>query len=306
MGAAVDNVHPPVWRSLLRLTRLHLFPLGSDLAFWPSAWGLTLSACATGLPPKQLANVSFWFFVGGTLRHSAGCIWNDICDREYDRQVERTKSRPIASGAISVPSALMLYLAHVLACISLLMQAGPDATRIGLVSLVLLDVLYPFMKRWTSWPQVILGITSAIGVPVGWVTVAGKSTGEQVVAALFVGCICWTIYCDTIYACQDRHDDLKAGVHSTALLFGNYVRPVCAIFAAIFVACMATAGALNGQGPLFFIITVLGTAVTLAWQVATVDLDNGADCMKAFMVDAYLSYGMWAGMLLDYAYRMIV
>ncbi|KAH9912834.1 UbiA prenyltransferase [Fomitopsis serialis] len=290
----------PLWAAYYQLTRFHLLPAGADVVFWPCTWGLTMGAFAGGISARQLAVQTFLFLVGSTLRHSAACIWNDICDREYDRQVERTKSRPIASGLVSIPVAVSFSMLHVALCCLLLKLAGVDVLKVGLAGALAVDVPYPLMKRWTYWPQAVLGAAIALGIPVAWLSISGPQS-PAVVIILSLGSICWTIFFDTIYACQDRRDDIKAGIRSTAVLFGDYIKPILTLFAIAFVACLGIAGYMNGHGLPYFLTTVLGTAAHLIWQLATVDFDNGRQCGNLFRANGHLGYLIWTGMLLDFA-----
>ncbi|CCM01329.1 uncharacterized protein FIBRA_03378 [Fibroporia radiculosa] len=281
----------PTWKSYWRLTRIHLWPAGTILFFWPCMWALTMCGYALGLPPRQLAIQAFAYLVGCTIRHNAACIWNDICDREFDRQVERTKSRPIASGSITVPAALLFLAVHCFVLIAVLALAGQEASKVGLFGLLTFEMVYPLSKRFTNWPQAWLGeVRLCLGI-------SSRVDFE-------LGVVCWTIHFDTIYACQDKEDDVQAGVHSCALLFGNYIRPILALFAAAFVGCLAYAGHLNGQSPLYFVITVLGTALHLIWQLSHADLEkNGGKIWKS---NGGLGYLIWGGMISDYTYKLMV
>ncbi|KAF9800157.1 hypothetical protein IEO21_10422 [Rhodonia placenta] len=290
------------WSTYLKLMRLHKFPAGSILVFWPCAWGVTMSASITHMKPSQVATQLMLYFIGSIIRHNAACIWNDICDREFDREVERCKTRPLAAGTVSMTGAVILLISQLALVIGLLLYAGAAATRMGLIGLVFLDMPYPLTKRWTSWPQTFLGLAMTWGLPVSWVSIVGQIDWD-VIPILFLGSVSWSIYYDTIYACQDRRDDIKAGVKSTAVLFGDYVRPILSCFAMLFVASLAFAGLHNSQGPLYFIIAVFGAAVHLAWQLITIDFDVGSQCWKMFNANGDLGYIIWGGMLADYLHR---
>ncbi|TBU30646.1 UbiA prenyltransferase [Dichomitus squalens] len=284
-----------------RLTRLHKFPAGSDLIFWPSAWGVMLCARTEDLEITTVCAMILLYALGGTLRHGAGCCWNDICDVEFDRQVERSKSRPLASGAISMTGALALFAAHYAVLYYLLTLAGDEAFKVGLVGLYIIDLIYPLMKRFTHWPQAILGLAMTWGLPTAWVSIRGYSDIDAAVV-LYFGGVCWTIYYDTIYACQDRRDDIKAGVKSTAVLFGDWIRPILSFFAACFVASLVYAGVITEAGWLYYTITVGGAAACFAKQMLTIDFDNGEQCWQAFKTNGTLvGFLVWAGMAADYA-----
>ncbi|OBZ76828.1 4-hydroxybenzoate polyprenyltransferase, mitochondrial [Grifola frondosa] len=184
-----------------------------------------------------------------------------------------------------------------------MLPAGKSAFIVGCIGLFGVDMIYPFTKRWTNWPQFILGIAMTWGLPVAWISNTG-SIDWNMIPVLFLGGMCWTIYYDTIYACQDRRDDVKAGVKSTAVLFGDAVRPILACFATAFVFCLAYAGMLNGNGMAYFVITVAGAAVHFAWQLTSVNFDIGADCWRIFKSNGDLGYIMFAGMICDYALRI--
>ncbi|KIP03847.1 hypothetical protein PHLGIDRAFT_76947, partial [Phlebiopsis gigantea 11061_1 CR5-6] len=242
-----------------QLTRLHKFPAGSNLVFWPGAWGVTLSACRVGMPAKQVFIQIGMYLLGSTLRHSAACVWNDICDREFDRQV---------------------------------------------VGFLILDPLYPLMKRWTHWPQAFLGLAMTWALPTAWVSINGFHV-VSIPLVLLVGGTSWTIYYDTIYACQDRRDDIKAGIKSTAVLFGEYIRPIVFTFAVGFIASLTYGGVATGAGAPYFIITVIITSVELVWQMVALDFDNGVQCWTIFKINGNLvGATVWIGTFVDYLVRV--
>ncbi|KAJ7643121.1 UbiA prenyltransferase family-domain-containing protein, partial [Mycena polygramma] len=290
------------WYNYFELTRLHKFPLGNILVFWPSAWGLAMAAYSVQLPLQSLVLQTVMFAIGSTLLHSAACILNDICDRDFDRKVERTKNRPLATGVISVRNAVVWLLLFVFASIAVLATANRTAFLCGLLGIFPLHALYPLMKRWTWWPQAWLGLAMNWGLPVAWISVTG-SLDLQVVGVFFLGTICWTIVYDTIYGCQDIRDDREAGVKSTSLLFGSWVRPILCAFAAVFVACMTYAGILNHQGIYFFAISVGGATLFFAWQFCTWKVDSVEDCGAKFEANGNMGVIIWTGILLDYYFR---
>ncbi|KAI0056634.1 UbiA prenyltransferase [Artomyces pyxidatus] len=230
---------------------------------------------------------------------SAGCIWNDIMDREFDRQVERTKHRPIADGRISVPAALVFLVAHLATLLAMLWPANSLAWKIGMVSMFPLPAIYPLLKRITYWPQAWLGVAMNMAILVVWSAL--QNTISPAAIMLLAGCWSWTLYYDTIYACQDKRDDVKAGVKSTALLFGGRIRSVLSGFALLFVACFAAAGYLNGQGTPFYLLGVGGAAIHLFRQLHGVDLDDVKSCLIAFEKNGF-SFGsiVWFGLFADY------
>ncbi|KAG6812447.1 hypothetical protein H0H92_002815 [Tricholoma furcatifolium] len=266
------------------LNRLHKFPAGSDLVFWPCAWALAMASYRNARPPWTFFVDFVLYAFLSTLVHSAACVLNDICDRKLDAQ-ERTKNRPIACGAISVAEASRFLSIQVAVGLAILMHTG--------------DVV-----KYTNWPQAWLGLAMNWGFVVVWVHLVPEDKTYTLPAAFFAGTVCWTIVYDTIYACQDRVDDIKAGNHSTAVLFGDYVRPILALFAAAFVAAIAYAGVLNHQGPWFYLVAVGGTAAHLSWQLITLRPEVAADCWSKFKSNGQLGYITFAGIALDYFMKL--
>ncbi|KAJ3558496.1 hypothetical protein NM688_g894 [Phlebia brevispora] len=182
---------------------------------------------------------------------------------------------------------------------SLVWCAGQEAFKLGLGG-VFITLLYPLMKRWTYWPQAWLGMGMAWALPVAWVSNVGYRQFLPP-AVTFAGCISWTLYYDTMYACQDRRDDIQAGIKSTAVLFGDYVRLMLGVFAVVFVACLAAAGTLMGYGIPYFLISVGGAAAHMAWQLVSIDLDNPKECWTGFKRNGiYTGLFIWIGMLAEY------
>ncbi|KAF7366875.1 4-hydroxybenzoate polyprenyl transferase [Mycena sanguinolenta] len=267
-----DIISPKVvtWYTYYELARLHKFPLGNILVFWPCAWGLTMAAYSNRLSLHNLMIQTVMFALGSTLLHSAACVLNDICDRDIDRKVERTKNRPLATGTISVAGATVWLLVLTFSSLALLATANRTAFLYGLIGVFPLHALYPLMKRWTWWPQAWLGLAMNWGFPVGWISVS-KTLNKEIVGIFFLGTVCWTIVYDTIYGCQDVRDDRAAGVKSTSLLFGSRVRPILCVFAAGFVACMIYAGILNQQGTYYFVVAVGGASLFLCMAVSDME-----------------------------------
>ncbi|KAF8955133.1 UbiA prenyltransferase family [Flammula alnicola] len=282
-----------------QLNRLHKFPAGSILVFWPCAWALTMAASRTNQSlPEYLWELAL-FALLSTLVHSAACVINDICDRDLDRQ-ERTKNRPLASGAISLGGAVICLLFEIGICIGILAYTQDlFIFSVGLFGIFPLHGLYPLMKRLTYWPQAWLGLTMNWGYIVVWV-LRVRDDDYNIPAVFFTGTICWTIVYDTIYGCQDKVDDVKAGIKSTSLLFGSYVRPILAVFAAGLIAAIAGAGYLNNQGFPYYVVSVGGTTLHLMWQLITLREDEPEDCWKKFQSNGTLGLITFTGMLIDY------
>jgi 4-hydroxybenzoate polyprenyltransferase len=273
----------------LRLTRLHQ-PTGIWLLLWPCWWAVTLAR--HDLPPLKLLAL---FFAGAVVMRSAGCVLNDIVDRKFDAEVERTRTRPLASGEVSLSEAIVLFFLLLLLAFNIVIQMKRAALRLAIVSLALV-ACYPFMKRVTWWPQAFLGLTFNWGALMGWAAVNGNVGMPALL--LYAGGICWTLGYDTIYAHQDKEDDMKIGVKSTALRLGAQSRQWIAGFyaAAVFFWCLA--GVLNHNGWPYF----LGLALVAAhfyWQAASVKLDDPGSCLRVFRANALLGWLFFAGLWAD-------
>ncbi len=284
----VDSKAPASWRPWLRLVRADK-PAGFWLLMWPCWWSTALASPTW--PDWKLLVI---FALGAVVMRSSGCIINDIVDRRIDARVERTRDRPLASGAITLSGAFIFLAILLVAGLAVLLQLNHAAIATGVASLVLV-VIYPFMKRITYWPQFFLGLAFSWGALVGWVAVKGAFSPEPLV--LYAGCIAWTIGYDTIYAHQDKKDDRKIGVKSTALAFGERTTPLVGLFYAIFVAAAAAAGLLTGTGWPFFMVLIV-CSVDLARQLATVDLDSPASCLKAFASNNRIGVLIFIGLVL--------
>ncbi|TFK56929.1 UbiA prenyltransferase [Heliocybe sulcata] len=247
--------------------------------------------------PLQLAYIMAAFFAGSTLLHCAACTINDICDRDFDAQVERCKNRPLVSGAVSMFGAWVFLFLQVAVFFWALSYVPMNAFLCGSFGVFPLHAFYPLMKRVTNWPQAWLGLAMNWGLPTAWLIAAPNDYQYPPVWALTFGTLCWTIVYDTIYACQDRKDDVKAGVNSTAVLFGDYVKPILSMFAAMFVATLAYAGYATGQGWVYYTVSVGGCAAHLLWQLVTLDTEDPQDCWNKFDANGYLGYVVLAGQL---------
>lgn len=239
-------------------------------------------------------------FVGAFLLRCSACTVNDIFDREVDAAVERTRSRPLPSGIISAPAAIYyLMVQYVLGVLFFAWTVHGVALYIALFQLLPLFAIYPLLKRITYWPQAWLGFAMNFGFITAWVATT-DSFDLSIVAVAITGCWCWTMLYDTVYACQDIKDDIKAGVRSTAILFGSWIRPLLVACGLTFVVAMALVGYLNGQGLAFYMISVGGALVHLLVQYMTVDLGVPRSCWENFKQNGHMGWIVWAGMMLDY------
>ncbi|KAI0724919.1 UbiA prenyltransferase family-domain-containing protein [Fomitopsis betulina] len=281
-------------RSLLGAVKSHVywcsrFPSGGLFIFWPSVWGYLLSVHTN--PPGLTTLMGYLIGLLVALLESAGCTINDICDRDFDRQVERCKNRPIASGAITILQATIFLLFQVAVFVWILTHLDQTAFFCGILEVFPLASLYPLMKRVTFWPQAWLGLAMNWGLPTAWLMTRPQDVTYTPMWVLLFGSLCWTIFYDTIYACQDKKDDVKAGVKSTALLFGAYIKLILVTFAAVFVCTLAYIGLKLDMSLPYFVIGVGGSAAHLAWQLCTLNVDIPEECGKKFFSNSYIITG---------------
>ena len=295
-GNWVDGLAPQLTRPYLRLARLDR-PIGSWLLLLPCWWSLGLAALRADVEPRLWHVVLF--FVGAFAMRGAGCTWNDVVDRDLDKKVERTRSRPIPSGQVTVVEAAIFMAVQAMLGLLVLLQFNAATILCGLCSLGVVAV-YPFMKRVTYWPQIVLGLAFSWGALMGWPATFGRLDWPAFI--LYAGSISWVIGYDTIYAHQDREDDALIGVKSTALLFGERTKPMLALFYAAAVVLIGLAGALAG-GRLVFALALAVFAGHLAWQIRRLDIAEPALCLRLFKSNRDAGLILFGGMLLDVALR---
>jgi 4-hydroxybenzoate polyprenyltransferase len=242
------------------------------------------------------------FFVGAFAMRGAGCTWNDIVDRDLDAMVERTRSRPIPSGQVSVQAAAGFLVAQALIGLLVLLQFNVFTIATGIASLAIVAV-YPFMKRITYWPQIVLGLAFSWGALMGWPATFARLDWPAVV--LYAGSIAWVIGYDTIYAHQDREDDALIGIGSTAILFGENTRPLLAVFYTLAVALMAVAGWGAGAG-LVFSLGLLAFAAQLSWQISRFRIGDPDLCLRLFKSNRDAGLILFAAMVADVLVRRAV
>jgi 4-hydroxybenzoate polyprenyltransferase len=267
IGALPRAARP--YASLMRLDR----PIGAWLLFWPCAWSVALAGMGYEGPALIL-----WFGLGAFAMRSAGCVYNDIVDRNLDRQVERTRLRPLASKRASLAGAWALLIGLSLIGLLVLLKLHPTAQIIALASLAPVAA-YPFMKRITWWPQVWLGIVFSWGALVAWPAVTGEI--EPTALLLWGGSVAWVIGYDTIYALQDKEDDALVGVKSSARALGPRVRTGVLAFYLAALALWAAA-IWRERADLLGLAALLPMALHLLWQVATLRPEDGADALAKF------------------------
>jgi 4-hydroxybenzoate polyprenyltransferase len=247
-------------------------PIGWWLLYWPCVYGIGLSG---GLP--ALWQLLLWMLLGSIVMRGAGCVYNDILDRDLDAQVARTASRPLVSGAVSLKAAwAWLILLSLIGLVVLLQMRG--AAQIAALSSLIPVAAYPLMKRITWWPQAWLGLVFGWGAPVGWIAVTGSL--DAALLWLYAGCIFWVIGYDTIYAMQDREDDALVGIRSSALRLGGHVRGGVMLFYGLALLGWGMAvWSVRPQG--LALLALAPVAVHLLWQAITLKAD-GFDALAKF------------------------
>ncbi|MEC3951161.1 4-hydroxybenzoate octaprenyltransferase [Sphingobium sp. HWE2-09] len=277
---------PDTPRTLAQLARFDR-PIGWWLLFWPGAWAVALAGGGFARWP-----LIAWLLLGSIAMRGAGCVFNDIVDRDLDRKVARTAARPLASGAMSVKLAWAWLLALCLIGLIVLLQLHLYAQVVALGSLALVAA-YPFMKRITGWPQIWLGLVFSWAALVGWSEVAGGLTLPGLL--LYGGSLFWVVGYDTIYALQDREDDALIGIGSSALSMGRHVRGGVSL--CYLLALALWAGAIWQVRPqLLAIIALLPVAAHLLWQVTTLK-EDGIDPLTKFRSNRFAGFLMFLGCL---------
>ena len=269
-------------------------PIGWWLLLWPCWWSAALAAVAAGRATPSLWHLVL-FLVGAIAMRGAGCTYNDLIDRDLDAEVERTRNRPLPSGAVTPGEALVFLVLQALVGALVLIQFNGFTILLGLASLVVVAV-YPFAKRVTDWPQFVLGLAFSWGALVGWSALFGGLAVAPVM--LYAGAVLWTIGYDTIYALQDKEDDALIGVRSTARLFGRRSEVgITAFYVAAFVL-FGFAFALADAGAVAF--AALGAALLHAmWLIVTLDPDDPQNCLQRFRANSVTGWIIFAGLIAD-------
>ena len=260
----------------IQLTRLNK-PIGFLLLFWPCAWGLTLAYYFDGETNLYLKHVLL-FFLGSVLMRSAGCIFNDIVDKDLDQKVKRTKNRPISAKKISIGNAFLYIVLLCLLSLLILLQFNLLTITLGLCSMIL-AFTYPFMKRITYWPQFFLGLTFNWGIIMGWTSITNNISLEPII--LYTAAIFWTLGYDTIYGLQDINDDEIIGIKSTSIKFKNNVKifvGICYALSIFFLLFLGNMLEIN----IYYFIFSLFFILSLIYQMIIFQINNSRSCLKAF------------------------
>jgi 4-hydroxybenzoate polyprenyltransferase len=296
-GNWVDTLAPFWSRPYLRLARFDR-PIGSWLLLMPCWWSAALSAGVAHHLDRLPLDVAL-FFIGAFVMRGAGCTWNDITDRDLDAKVERTRSRPIPAGQVSVKQALAFLVAQALIGLAVLLQFNRFAIATGIASLLIVAV-YPFMKRITWWPQIVLGLAFSWGALMGFAVTFGRLDAAAFV--LYAGSISWVIGYDTIYAHQDTEDDALIGIKSTARLFAEHTHQALVIFYGLAVVVIGVALELAGAGIAGW-LGLVAFAAHLLWQIRRLKISDPALCLKLFKSNRDAGLLLFAGLLVDAVMR---
>ncbi len=258
----------------IKLARLHQ-PVGILLLLFPALWSIALAGWNN--------KIAIIFTLGAILMRSAGCIINDIIDRDLDRKVERTKDRPLASGQISLKGAIIFLIVLLAISLALLLQLNEMTIKLGFVSVIPV-IAYPFMKRLIRAPQVFLGLTFNFGALMGYTAIVGELTLVPII--LYLACIVWTIAYDTIYAFQDEKFDREIGIKSTAIAFGTKAPFIVSMLYGLHTLLLITATYMALQPEKIFLIGILLGYLQLKWQVITLDRKSSENCKSRFKSNA--------------------
>lgn len=284
---ALTYQHMPQYKQLMRVDR----PIGTYLVAWPALWSLWIAA--EGLPSLPLLLV---FLLGAFLMRSAGCVINDFADRKIDGHVERTSQRPLATGSVSEREALQLF-ALLVGLAALLLLFTNKLTVLLAFGAVMLAGLYPFTKRYTHLPQVVLGMAFSWAIPMAFA--AQSNSLPVLIVPLYLAVVAWVVAYDTFYAMVDRDDDVKIGVKSTAILFGHYDKLITALLQLTFIGLMLYVGLSISAGPFFYTGIAAALALCLYQQFIIRERDK-AQCFNAFLNNNYVGAAIFIGIAANY------
>lgn len=277
-------------RSYVQLARLDR-PIGIYLLLWPTLWALWIAGA--GHPAWRVVLV---FVLGVILMRSAGCAINDYADRHFDGEVKRTASRPIVSGQVSPREALWVFLVLILASFGLVLTLNTLTIQLS-VAAVLLAVLYPFTKRFTHWPQIILGAAFGWAVPMAFAALQNQV--PMIAWWLFLASLLWTLIYDTEYAMTDRDDDLRIGIKSTAIHLGRYDLPFIVTLQLLLLGLLTLIGIWQGLGMAYFVALALGS-FSFVYQYRLIRNREPMKCFEAFLVNHYFGMTVFLGLFIHY------
>jgi len=278
------------YMAYIRLARLDK-PIGIYLVLWPMLWSLWLAA--KGLPSLDILTI---FIAGGVLMRSAGCVINDFADRKIDGDVERTMHRPLITGELSAKNALIFFSILCLLSFVLVLQTNELTIYLSFGALAL-AAIYPFMKRYTYLPQVVLGAAFACSVPMAYA--AQTNELPQIVWLIYIATVLWTVAYDTMYAMVDREDDIKIGVKSTAILFGHADRAIIAFLQLLVVLALCMIGEQAKLGQFYFLGVVVASSL-FVFQQHLIRFRGRDACFRAFLNNNWVGVAIFVGLVLDF------
>ena len=280
-------------KAYVALTRLDR-PIGIWLLMWPMLWALWFAA--SGIPSIKVLII---FMLGTVLTRSAGCAINDFADRNFDAHVARTSNRPLATGELKPYEALLIAALMMLLAFGLVLMTNLLTIQLSVVAL-LLAALYPFAKRYTHLPQLVLGLAFSWAIPMAFA--AQSNQLERITWLVFIASVLWAIAYDTEYAMADREDDLKIGIKSTAILFGDADILMVGVIQALVLFTMVLTGQLLELGAIYYISLVIA-ALMVVYQLIIIRKRNPQQCIRAFLNNHYLGMTVFVGIVLDYLFR---
>ncbi len=287
MTSSTAGTLPAYWQ-LMRLNR----PIGTLLLLWPTLWSLWLAA--KGVPEWHILLI---FIAGVAIMRAAGCVINDYADRNIDGHVERTRQRPLVSGAVSPGGALTLFAILCLLAFGLVLMTNPLTIKLSVGGL-LLALCYPFMKRFTYLPQVVLGAAFAWSIPMAYTAQLGQLNAD--IWLIYITVVIWTVVYDTFYAMVDRNDDIKIGVKSSAILFGEHDRLITAVLQILVVGCLLIVGQKFHMG-LYYYTGVAVASLLFFYQQYLIRDRRRQECFKAFLNNNWVGCSIFLGIAVDYA-----
>lgn len=281
---------PKILQPYLKLMRLDK-PIGSWLLFWPCGWSIAMAAPTGSFPDPYLLAL---FGAGAVVMRGAGCTINDMWDKDIDAKVERTKNRPLVNGDVSTKQAWVFLAGQLSVGLTILLQLNWTSVFLGASSLGLV-ICYPLMKRFTYWPQLVLGFTFNWGALLGYCAVKGY-VDLSICLPLYIAGVCWTIIYDTIYAHQDRLEDISIGIKSTAIKFGEKTDLWLTGFAATMVSNLILSGIMSEQTWPYY-LSVAAVATHLTNQIYNLKINNGKDCAEKFISNANVGLILFLGII---------
>ena len=287
----MEQIKTLKYMAYIRLARLDK-PIGIYLVLWPMLWALWLAA--QGLPSLDVLTI---FISGGVLMRSAGCVINDFADRNIDGDVERTTHRPLVTGELSVKNALVFFSVLCLLSFILVLQTNELTIYLSFGALALASI-YPFMKRYTYLPQVVLGAAFACSVPMAYA--AQTNELPQIVWLIYIATVLWTVAYDTMYAMVDREDDIKIGVKSTAILFGHADRAIIAFLQLLVVLALCMIGEQAKLGQFYFLGVVVASSL-FVFQQHLIRFRGRDACFRAFLNNNWVGAAVFSGIVTHYA-----